>query len=102
MTKEKFCEIINNLKEANEVQTQMYYLLYNSRSARDSEIVGLQIVHEGIVVELLKEIMDDKFDQMDYWIYELNYGRLYEDGCVTFDGNSIDLSTPELLYDFLS
>lgn len=39
---------------------------------------------------------------IEYFCYELNFGRDYNDGdIVDKDGNNIDLSTPEKLYDFL-
>ena len=58
--------------------------------------------YESIVVKLLEESMDDTEEWISYWLYELDYGSEYSDGCITTEDNKIiDLSTPEKLYDFL-
>lgn len=63
---------------------------------------ALQISHESSVVFLLKRIMRDQYEYIDYFIYELDYGRKYEAGMITDEnGEDIDLRTPELLYDFI-
>ena len=39
---------------------------------------------------------------IDYWIYDLNFGSKYYDGCITEkDGTNIVLKTAENLYDYL-
>lgn len=64
---------------------------------------ALQISHESSVVFLLKRIMHDQYEYIDYFIYELDYGRKYEAGMITDEnGQDIDIHTPELLYDFIS
>ena len=62
---------------------------------------GLQISHEGIVVKLLEKLMRDSFGNISYFIYELDYGREYQEGCVSDKNGNIDISTSEKLYDFL-
>ena len=47
--------------------------------------------------------MEDQGEDISYFIYELDYGRDYEEGCITDqDGNNIDFSTAEKLYDYLN
>lgn len=62
---------------------------------------GLQISHEGIVIKLLEKLMQDGFGNISCFIYELDYGREYQEGCVSDKNGNIDISTPEKLYDFL-
>lgn len=61
--------------------------------------------YESKMVELLEAIMiDAKCQWISYFIYELDFGKNYVDGCVSYkkdNGGSIDISTPEKLYDFL-
>ena len=58
---------------------------------------------ESSVVFLLKRIMHDQYEYIDYFIYELDYGRKYEPGMITDEnGQDIDIRTPNLLYDFIS
>ena len=39
---------------------------------------------------------------IDYFCWEIDFGESYTDGCVTDEkGNTIDISTPEKLYDYI-
>lgn len=103
---ERFVDIINRLQEAADLQEQVDRLVRNSRENIESDFcnaVALQISHESSVVFLLKRIMHDQYEYIDYFIYELDYGRKYEPGMITDEnGQDIDIHTPKLLYDFIS
>jgi len=59
-------------------------------------------INESEIVELLETMFDDTEGWISYFIYELNWGEDWEPGYVTgTDGNDIELSTIEQLYDFL-
>ena len=54
------------------------------------------------LITLLETILDDKGGWIGYFIYELDYGKDYTEGCITNKDNfSIDISTIENLYEFL-
>ena len=80
-------------------------LFRNSRDNVESDFcnaASLQISHESTVVYLLKTIMLDKYDNIDYFIYEMDYGRSYEPGMIVDENDKeIDISTAEKLYDYL-
>lgn len=104
ITKEEFVDIINRLRESSDLVEQVDTLFRESRENVECDFcnaAGLQIAHEPIVVNLLQKIMRDEGEDISYFIYELDYGRDYEPGCVT-DGNGIvDMGTPEALYELL-
>lgn len=52
-------------------------------------------------MNLLKAIFHDELDWIDYWVYELNYGKDYQDGDVIQNGKNVPLKTIEDLYNFL-
>ena len=55
-----------------------------------------------MVVDLLEFIFNDENQWISYWIFELDFGKDYEDGWVTQkDGAVIPLKTVEDLYDLL-
>jgi len=57
---------------------------------------------ESLVVKLLEAVFNDKGEWIQYFLYELDWGKKYEDGCITdTDGSFIKLSTIEELYEFL-
>ncbi len=56
------------------------------------------------LLKLLKTAFNDDHDDswIDYFIYELDFGVKYIEGCVTeADGINIDLSSPYHLYKYL-
>lgn len=104
ITKNKFVEIIDRLREASDFVDET-----NDRARKLNDAIisdffnasSLSISHESIVLELL-ENMFNADDTLSWWIYELNYGREYKDGIIQdVNGRNIDLSTAEKLYDFL-
>ncbi|MBE5936080.1 MAG: hypothetical protein E7262_09860 [Lachnospiraceae bacterium] len=105
LSKKEFVQAINRLKAASDLREQVDELFHNSRENIENDFcnaAALQISHESLVVFLLKRIMNDKHEDIDYFIYELDYGRKYEDGMIKDRyGQNIDIHTPELLYDFI-
>lgn len=45
--------------------------------------------------------MQNSVENISYFVYELDYGREYREGCVSDKNGNIDISTPEKLYDYL-
>jgi len=108
VTKERFCKIINEIQRANDLIDKSSALLreYNDIAATDFCSTFPFLHHENLVVELLEEVMSDKYNWVSYFIYELDFGRKYVPGCVTdgvgVDGGAnIDISTAERLWEFL-
>lgn len=106
LSEQEFAEIIDRLREASDLQEQVDRLFRNSRENIENDFcnaAALQISHESLVVFLLKRIMHDQYEYIDYFIYELDYGRKYEPGMITDEsGQDIDIHTSKLLYDFIS
>lgn len=104
ISKEQFVKIINRLKEADETVNKVNNILKNTSDSIENDFMNasaMSISHESLVVELLQDIFNDKLN-ITYWLYELDYGRKYYDGCVQeTNGSIIDISTPEKLYDIL-
>lgn len=103
-SKEQFVKIINRLKAANDLQNKIQDLMYEADDNIDRDFMNaasLMINHESIVVDLLQVIMNDKDDDIPYFIYEIDYGRDYTPGCYTLYGENVDISTAEKLYDYL-
>ena len=61
-----------------------------------------QGIYEDIIVDLLTRFFPHATDDVDYFIYELNYGADWKrDSIRDADGTSINISTPSKLYDYL-
>ena len=105
LSKEDFAKYLDKLRDADDLCDKIDKLMRESRENIDNDFMNgssLQINHKDIVIELLSKLMHDEGD-IDYFVYELNYGREYEHGMITdTDGTDVDFSTSEKLYDYLA
>ena len=106
LSKEEFVEIMNRLRDSSDLVDKVDELFRNSRDNVECDFcngAGLQISHEGIVVKLLRKLMRDLDEDIDYFIYELDYGRKYKPGMIVDEHErDIDFSSAERLYEYLT
>lgn len=107
ISKEQFITIINKMKLVDDFVNEVNDKSRDLRETLDDSFLdffegnSLFVAHSDIVVQLLENMFNDN-DMISYWIYELNYGRDYKDGYIQdCDGNNIDISTVEKLYEYL-
>ena len=107
ISREKFCEYINLLKKMDEKEDSLTQAFRNLDENADVAMVGLYTPERRAILDLLNQIMDvpttkEWGGDIDYFCYELNFGKDYKDGSVTdSDGTIINMGTPEDLYDYL-
>ena len=103
ITKREFIEIMNRLKDYNDLQEKINKLFEDNIDNKEMDFMNagsICIGHETVVVKLLEEMFNS--DMISYWMYDLDYGRKYIDGYVQdSEGNIIDISTLDKLYDYL-
>lgn len=98
----KFVQILNRLKNYIELQDQINELFKNFVDNKEQDFCnagGICIGHESVVIDLLETMFET--DLISWWIYELDYGKNYTDGCLMENDKNIDVSTPEKLYEVL-
>ena len=107
ISKKEFVEIIDDLRETNDFVVETNDRARKLKDAIISDFyntMSLSISHENIVVHLLENMFNDK-DIISWWLYDLDYGRKFELGCIqeAKDGLiiNIDLSSAEKLYYYL-
>lgn len=107
ISKDKFVTIINKMKVTDDFVNEINDKTRQLRETLDDSFVdffdgnSLFVAHTDLVVKLLENMFNDN-DLISWWIFELDYGRKYTEGCVSdCDGNNIDISTAEKLYDYL-
>ncbi len=99
----EFVQIINRLEERDNVVDKVNKIFRNTTDSVMSDSMNaasLMICHEDIVINLLEKIFDDK-EIISWWLYEKNYGKNFKMGDFEVDGQQIDLTTAENLYDYL-
>lgn len=109
ISKEKFVKYINFIKELDDRESKLQDGL---QACFGKENVGYVSVFNEVVpkmIEMLCDLVEIEYnkdrhigDEIQYFIYELDYGKNKgSDKAVEFDNKTFDLSTPEKLYDYI-
>lgn len=101
---EQFDKFIKGIQDFNKLHDDISSICSRySRENRLGDEVSIFLPSlESECVELLSYIFDDKGEWISYFMYELDYGKKYEDGCITDEnGNNIRLSNTKELYNLL-
>ena len=106
ITKQEFVDIINRLRNYNDLQNKIQDLFRDNIENREMDFMNagsICIGHETVVVKLLENMFNDKGEVISWWIYEQDYGGSIGINDIFDDriGKYIDLTTPEKLYDYL-
>jgi hypothetical protein len=99
ISRKNFINAIESLKEYTEYEDRLYEL-------SDGSIFLGSNPHHSRLVDSLVNLLCDGINEGDaetikYWLWDLEFGTKYTEGCVTVDGVNIDISTVEKLYDFV-
>lgn len=98
LTKNDFVNYMNEIQNAYDVDCSIDEIAYNKGIQFQSNISQLG----DVAINLLTKIMHDDLKHIEYFIYELDFGRLYQEGdFLDENDNPVDISTPEKLYDYL-
>lgn len=100
MNKELFVSTMEKIEELHREQERFNDML---RSI-DSEFGGGYIHNKTInlLEDLLVKLVNDKYGNISYYMWEIDFGKGYEDGMITAeDGSIIRLSNPSELYDLI-
>lgn len=102
LTKEEFVSVMERMKAISDFEGELYKMYY--RFSGDASAP----VHPSLDSELIKVLNrmfyqseEEWYTDIEYFIYELDYGRNWEPGKVTQDGEDIDISDAEKLYNYL-
>lgn len=103
LSKVKFRGILNNIKKQHKKDNKAIKA-YNKILGEDSYVVNpydYSNIYNSLI-ELLEINFNDKGKWIEYFIYELDFGKKYtKDSVLSCDGKSIDVSDAGKLYDLL-
>lgn len=106
ISKNKFVKIINRLRDYNKLQDKINNLFKDLIDNKEQDFCNagsICIGHESVVIDILEDMFET--DLLNWWIYELDYGKRYMLGCLQKEENgkviNIDVSTADKLYDVL-
>lgn len=101
ITKEFFIEILSNIQNQYIKDDKCNVAIgvifpYDYTSGYDYSLIN------NTLMKILSIAFKDKGMWIDYFIWDLDFGKSYKDGCVTEkNGENCDLSDSGKLYDFL-
>ena len=103
MTKEEFVRAISVLRRLRDFENRLYEVFPVNLYEGIPELTDLWEECVRLLSVNMDEPLDTKYgNDIEYFIYELDCGDDYVSGCFSDeDGNDIDISTPELLYDYI-
>lgn len=103
ITRPHFIEIIEQIQEQNKKDLSyckaLGKVLHPHIEPYDNHLI------ENALLNLVQMAFNDnhKHSWIEYYCWELNFGKEYKDGCATRkDGTNIDLSDAGKLYDYLN
>lgn len=100
LTKDEFIDGINTIKKMYSEEQQILAALDTSPEWKCGEWVDN---YYNLFIQLCELPENDYYGtDVDYFIYELNFGKDWKPGMVKENGEDIKLTTPEELWDFVT
>lgn len=96
-SKEQFCKMIAEIKDIDDRHEKLNDVL--SKVCLDSILIFPTL--KDSILEYLSLVFNDTSNWIYYYVCDLNYGKDWHLGCVTFNNDDYKLETPEELYDLL-
>lgn len=101
MTKDLFISSITALKDQFDKDRKCseafaVILPYDNVSSYDNSVIT------DAMLALLKECSSDVYGWIDYFVWELDFGRKYTEGCVTENGKNVPLRTVDDLWNIIN
>lgn len=106
LTKEQFVEYVGCIKKTCDKDDMLSEAIEKACND-DCRVIGLYGAECSAMVDLLSlamglEVGTRDGNEIEYFIYDLNFGKDYKEGCLTdMNGTPIDISTTEKLYDYI-
>lgn len=104
ITKEEFIKYIDNIKKSLEMEDDLNEWIRKYSDGGWCIFNPLwQIIEDEIklMTDNICGKQDYEVDDIDYFIFELEFGTKWKPGTITENGKDIDWSTSEKLYDYM-
>jgi hypothetical protein len=102
--KEKFIYIMNQLQETKRVENEVNRIYKSSSNITISNFNSSTIsANDSIVIDLLNTMLNIEDELLEWWIYELDFGRKWTKNSLRDKNDkSINVKTAEKLYDYIT
>jgi hypothetical protein len=99
ITKDEFVNSLNKLKEQSDIDHQFNYHMEQAFPGSYAPIYH-NVLWE-LSVHLLELSVKDEEKYVSWWVFETDFGKRDIVNSLRVNDKSVDVSTPEKLYDFL-
>lgn len=96
ISKETFCQVLALIREQEQIDNEVSKVL--AKVVDGHFLFGTNNRYLWALKLVLKEAVGDKYDYIDWWLYELSDDRTV---WTSDRSKSWDLTTPEALYDYI-
>lgn len=97
--KENFVKIIKELQRIYSLEEKMNSI---AKELDQDFPPSIMVTSYQMISDLLKIAIDDKWDIVSWYLYENDFGnKIKKDSITDLEGNNIDVTTPEKLYDYI-
>ena len=103
LTKEQFVKYIGKIQECYEFENEISEAFYKYGCQAPEFPFPYNEMVDVLNVMFTLETNDNWGSDIDYFCIELDFGKKYKPGCIKDEnGNEIDLSSAEKLYDYIT
>lgn len=102
LTKEEFIKIIDKIERITRFEEELYKLFYTQGD--DASSPTYPSLESELIKVLNRMFMLEENEYMtdiEYFCFELDFGKEWEPGTVTCNGEDVDLSDSGKLYDWI-
>ena len=99
ISKELFCEILNNIKKQEEIDQEISEAIGKRCEGYPIVFGGTDYYRESLL-QLLHEVMNDRNEYIEWWLWETDSYIVWDE--TTSPETKWDLHTPESLYNYLT
>lgn len=105
LTKNEFVHVIENMKEVDDFYDDFYEVTRKHGIGGMDSFDDMHCKMSSLLGDVLISMFDDTDHYLDWWLWDCEYGSDHADVCwvdeKTGEKKSVNLDTPEKLYDFL-
>jgi|WetSurMetagenome_2_1015567.scaffolds.fasta_scaffold178578_2 hypothetical protein len=97
ITKENFVKYINELERLIDIETKI------SEASKGLSVFSIAFCeHKELIINLLTDCFDDEYKWIEFFIYDLKFGKKYKDGIIIDKNNkNISMKNAGELYDYI-
>lgn len=104
ISKQTFVKILETMRDREDLVLKINDIIREYKTTLHEDFLdgnALVIGSEDEILQLLEILMKDTCGDISYFMWEIDFGRDYEPGDIVHNGENVDMSSADKLYDYL-